>query len=488
MLFSLWLLPAVLAHNSQRPLLVLDDVHQDGNNTRPRIAVIGAGAGGSSFSYYAQRYTSHAYDITIFEQNNYVGGRSVTVGRHSTAFDEDVSDEVLESEVELGGSIFIKNNRILYNAVREFGLETEDRGVSGKYNKVFNGTIGVWNGTDFVIELQGGWVGGIKTLGKILWRYGVSGWRANRELKTVVSKFLEGFYERDFPFKLENVVGDSGLDGYTSVYADALLVNHTLSDRLGYELIQPLTLVNYRSTLDEIHSLGMFISMAAEDAMSVKGGNYQIFEKWIESSNATLNLNTKVQSLVKSSEGWQVTFNGTTELYDQVVIATPWSFADILGVELDLLPVEYRSLYVTYLETSVDHLVDHPRFGPNVPESLLTTGKAAPFFSCNIVGYDEPKQLVRYKVFSGERVTEALLSTYLFADAANVTIWYEKQWHPYPVLDPADRFDQLRRDNGLWYLNGMERVTSTMETAALAGAAVAGHVSAHRNTTCLAVP
>jgi prenylcysteine oxidase/farnesylcysteine lyase len=466
----------------------------DNNDIKPireRIAVIGAGSGGSSFSYYAQRYTSHAYDITIFESNGYIGGRSITVGKYSSSqpSNDEFDPTVLKSDVELGGSIFVKANKILCNAVEEFGLETDDRGISGKYTEVFSGSIGIWNGTEFVLRIDSGPWGGFKTFMRILWRYGVSGWRLSRELKSVISTFLEYFYNTSFPFKLQNVISQSGLIEYTGIYADELFKIRDLSDRLGHELIQPLTQVNYRSPLDEIHAMGMLISMAAEDATSVKGGNYKIFEKWIDYSNATLQLNTRVESIEKTSRGtWEVGYNDTVEEFDQVVIATPWTFANLTGLGLKVEPVEYRELHVTYVQTNVSHLVDHPRFGSNVPESILTTGKEVPFFSVNIVDYDEESGIVRYKIFSNDTIDKPFLAEYLFKDVTGIELWYAKQWYPYPVLDPVDQFDPSEPAIGVWYLNGMERFISTMETSALSGASVAGWLSQNCNTTRICVP
>lgn len=46
--------------------------------------------------------------------------------------------------------------------------------------------------------------------------------------------------------------------------------------------------------IDSIHALETAASMAASGAASVKGGNWQIFDKFVEVSGANVFLNTKV--------------------------------------------------------------------------------------------------------------------------------------------------------------------------------------------------
>ncbi|ODV74811.1 FAD/NAD(P)-binding domain-containing protein [Cyberlindnera jadinii NRRL Y-1542] len=483
-------LPPLFRHDSIDVSAPIQEYH----TVKPKIAVIGAGAGGTSFSYYLQRYTSHAFDIKIFDGNNYIGGRSTTVGNYAAKQQASSNPDVLNSSVELGGSVFVAPNKILVNAVEEFGLTTD--GVGNKHNKALQGTIGVWNGTEFVFKANSKtYLGITKSLLTILLRYGVTAWKLYRTLSATVSTFLEYFYDKDFPFDLNHIVEDSGLNQYLGITAAQLYEERSLNPRMGYELIQPLTLNNYGSNLNEIHAFGMMISMAAEDAMSVIGGNYQIFEKWAEWSRANVSLNTRVQGLNKTEDGlWILSYNGTNETFDKVIVAAPWQFTGIeTSEEFGFEDVTYRELHVTYIESDVDHLIDHHRYkvksGDTVPEAILGTGPYVTFYSANIVDLDEDEQRVRYKVFSAKPLSELFLKDYFFEDPTGVKIWFEKTWFPYPILDPISKpFDSFKVDEGLWYLNGIERFISTMETASLAGANVAALIAKGLNTTTLAVP
>ena len=71
----------------------------------------GAGAGGASSAYHLSKFARAAgvsVNITVFDRNPYIGGRSTTVH----AYDDP------EIAVELGASIFVEINSILYNRDR----------------------------------------------------------------------------------------------------------------------------------------------------------------------------------------------------------------------------------------------------------------------------------------------------------------------------------------------------------------------------------
>ncbi|KIO16489.1 hypothetical protein M407DRAFT_85972 [Tulasnella calospora MUT 4182] len=69
-----------------------------------RIAVIGAGAGGSSAAFWiskAKERQDMKVEVHIFDKNDYVGGK-------------------------LGGSVFVRANKNMFRATEEFGLNVTD--------------------------------------------------------------------------------------------------------------------------------------------------------------------------------------------------------------------------------------------------------------------------------------------------------------------------------------------------------------------------
>lgn len=189
--------------------------------------------------------------------------------------------------------------------------------------------------------------------------------------------------------------------------------------------------------------------MAAEGAMAVQGGNWQIFHKMVERSSAIVCLNTSVVALDLSerkpggttrpqyiirtkspaSEQGGVTYPVD---FDDVVIANPWQFSGIeVGENVIQDPIDeipYVQLHVTIFSSPYRY---SPRFFgltelKDVPGTILTTlsasnetmegeqgaGKAG-FFSISIlrkaVNPKTGEQEYIYKIFSPQQVTPEFL-------------------------------------------------------------------------------
>jgi prenylcysteine oxidase/farnesylcysteine lyase len=286
------------------------------------------------------------------------------------------------------------------------------------------------------------------------------------------------------------------------------------------DIIQASTRVNYGSNLATIHGLETMVCMAIEGAMSVEGGNWQIFNSMLKASNATVNLNTTVTSIKKSKGKYILAVSDTNEhpsslserssSFDTVVLAAPFQFSNI-ELEVDLLKktpdkIPYVQLHVT-LFTSTEKL--SPRFfglqtDEIVPDSILTTlppDTAAPsdptkgvgptgFFSISTLRtLVNPKTLQKeylYKIFSPKKVTAAFLFDLLGTDALPedlsmisqesghaVSWYYPKVWYSYPYELPRVTFEELELAQGFYYTSGIESFISTMETSALMGMNIA---------------
>ena len=80
-------------------------------------------------------------NITVYERNSYIGGRSTTVN----AYGND------SYPIELGASIFVQVNQILVDAVNEFNLST---GSFGATSSGAGPALGVWNGKELVLTMN----------------------------------------------------------------------------------------------------------------------------------------------------------------------------------------------------------------------------------------------------------------------------------------------------------------------------------------------
>ncbi|KAL3952136.1 hypothetical protein ACCO45_013853 [Purpureocillium lilacinum] len=241
------------------------------------VAIIGAGAAGSSAAYHLQRYAAQEgvpINITILEKTEHIGGRTVTVNIYD--------DPALP--IEQGASIFVAVNHILYNATKHFDLPF------GSLRDDEPGDItAIWNGNDIVwqaVEGSSWWW----DVARMWWRYGLAPYRAVQLVKDVVGTFLRLYEEPHFPFRsLTQRAFELGLHKVTAITGEQFLaekmsvpsnemqtwnVKLTVAQIKGgftTDIMQAATRVNYASNLAHIHGLEAMVSFAAEGAMSVAG-------------------------------------------------------------------------------------------------------------------------------------------------------------------------------------------------------------------------
>ena len=434
--------------------------------------------------------------MTVYDRNEYIGGRSTTVYAY---------DDPSES-VELGGSVFVKVNHNLMHAAKKFGLRLQEGHDSGD-DKDIEDSIGVWDGETWRYispwDPTNGWWAGIK----LIWQYGMAPLRTNNLMKDTVGKFLKMYDQPNFPFKsLTRAVRDVGLADTVAVPGDAYLSQNNIAGPFSEDIIQASTRVNYAQNLDSIHGVETMVCMATDGAMSVAGGNWQIFASMLGHSGAQIFLNTTVTSIDRQDDG---TYNLATQVdsnplyasqpYDTVILASPFQFANLT---LNPPPVEpipaipYVKLHVTLFTSP--YKLDPQAFNlpptSSVPKMVLTTthprGTAPEYNSISllrsIINPATQSKEYLYKVFSPAPASPAflrqILATPTLADGEElhddlVTWRHEKLWYSYPVEHPRVTFEEtyygLQGGGGVWYTSGIEGFISTMETSSLMGMNVA---------------
>ena len=408
-------------------------------------------------------------------------------------------------------------NRILVSAARELGLIT----TAGDRPRESPETLGVWDGETFrFVQNEGGYMWW--NIVKLVWKYGLAPIRTQRLTQQVVGNFLKMYDAPHFPFKsISETSFGLGLTEVTSTTGSVYLAANSITPPFSTDIIQASTRVNYAQNLGEIHGLEAMVCMAINGAMSVKGGNWQIFDGMIRTSGAHLALNTSVSQISRQEMGTYLVESSSrttsstssdpvTEKYDTVIIAAPFQYSKIdisppLRHKPDEIP--YVNLHVTLFASphKVSPLAFNLPAGSAVPEVILTTlpssadssdsNNRAPagFFSVSTLryvnnrGYHPPRIEYLYKIFSPQPVNATFLSSLLGIQAPpsskgeglaaigkkDVSWVYEKSWNSYPYLMPRVTFENSRLDNGLWYTSGIESFISTMETSALMGRNVA---------------
>ena len=468
--------------------------------------ITGAGAAGSASAYNLRKYANSSgvhLDITVFERNPYVGGRSTTVNVFGNP----------EYPIEVGGSIFVAVNYNLVNATRTLGLNTtadDDDDNAEDY-------VGVWNGSEFVVTLDDslGWW----SIAKLFWRYGLAPIRARLLVKKAVGQFLQMYEPPIFPFKsLSDAADTLGLQSATSLPGSVFLESNRVSSGFAREIVQASTRVNYGQNLELIHGLGTMICLSTGNAMSIKGGNWRIFDGLLKAADAHVRLNQTVTSIERNPDGSLALSltegrGESSSAFDEVIITGPLQYSSIhlpndVSLKEEVLPTPFVTLYVTLFASP--HKLSPRFFGladtEPVPETVLTTlpenldlgptrdgvGPTG-FWSISrlrIIKPSEQEQYV-YKIFSPRRPTAEFVGRILGLETTardtkstignlsekDVSWFHEKTWHPYPFLYPRSTFDDISLAPRIWYTGGIEAFISTMETSALMGKNVAALIA-----------
>lgn len=473
-----------------------------------RIAIIGAGAAGTSSSFFLSHLlnsSNQAHQLTteIFENSTYIGGRSTLI----YPFDSELFEPI-----EAGASIFVKSNLNLNKAVKQFKLKLKT------FNEDDGGNLGIWDGTEFDFRETGqSWL----DTAKMFWRYG----RAPYQLNSIKDEMLDRYksiYDQEFItngpyYNLSAWAEASELSGLLSISGSKKFIEEQgINVQAVNELAAVACRVNYGQDISELHALGTLVSLAGSNGMSVKGGNRQIFERFATESDATVHLAHQVTRISKvkplnqlEEERPKYTIayrdannqSSTSESgpFDAVIIAAPFHQT---GIESDIpnlsskIPIQpYVHLHVTFVITNATS-PSGKFFGlpeeEEMPKTIYSTmmrnvlgkGQRPIFNSLSYLRNLGPKVGVIGDLHIVKLFSEAKLSTETLGEIFNLTqnlIWVKRiEWDAYPVLNPivdANQLAPMKLDQGLYYINGFERVMSTMETETLAAWNVANMIS-----------
>ncbi|KAG9080729.1 hypothetical protein FRC06_006216, partial [Ceratobasidium sp. 370] len=429
--------------------------------TTSKVAVIGAGAGGSSAAYWIslakKRIIPNAQlVIDVYDKNNYIGGRSTVVYPYgNTAYDP----------IELGAGIFTDHNKNMMRAVSEFGFEiVELTGVTAG--------LGVWDGKQFLYRTTGN---DEVDMAQMADRY---------QDGPVVSAVLSN----DFLTKFDRSY-DPTMTSFSTVGAYAAALDYTaletvtlqsyldsngVNQRWTREFETGSTRFNYAQDASTIQAVAGMASLSADSSHAVKGGNYKIFQQFLSRSGANVKLSTTVTKITKMGTKYYVlTSNGVTTAYDAVILATPAALSGIQFVGIAQQPatpqVNYVHLYSTLVSTTTPAVL--PAYfnttSTPLPGTILTTaasGYQPEFFALRYEATIQRNGKTEYiaRIFSKAAITDATLTRWF--GVGKVGWVNRKEWDSYPVFPPRTDFPPVKLDAGMYYVNSMEGLWSTMET------------------------
>ncbi|KAK7064553.1 Prenylcysteine lyase [Favolaschia claudopus] len=435
-------------------------------DSKPRIAIIGAGAGGSSAAFWISKAKERFgvdVEVDVYEKESYIGGRACS----TTVFPYGNSSL---PPVELGASIFVKVNKNMWRAADEFNLtrlnfRDDDQGM------------GVWDGEKLLFATTGGWWGWWDNA-KALLRYGFHSPRRTQALvDTMVNKF-QSLYAPEVP-RWQNISHLSSILGWDELVSQTTseyLLSNGVSNKFISELVEGATRVNYGQNADELHALEGACSLAATGASAVEGGNFRIFENFLKQANVFLNTSVKSVSQTGTNK-WALESDRGAEIYTAVILAAPFHSTQLQvpsDISSQIPPQPYVHLHVTLLTTTQPSFPAQSFSLPpstKVPGMLLTTfegarngGKQPEFNSMSYHGLISEGEWV-VKIFSKKRISDKWLSKMFDGQVGWVL---RKEWDAYPVLPPSSEFPPTKLAPGFYYVNSFEPFISTMETEALA--------------------
>uniref|UniRef100_A0A8D0GUP9 Prenylcysteine oxidase 1 n=1 Tax=Sphenodon punctatus TaxID=8508 RepID=A0A8D0GUP9_SPHPU len=424
-----------------------------------KIAVIGAGIGGTSAAYFLRQ-----------------------------KFGKDVAIDVYEK-----GTVATINH-----FVKELGLSVPE----GK-----GGLMGIYNGEEFVFE-ESSWY--VINILKLLWHYGLNPLRMYMWVEEVLDKFLRiyRYQTHDYSFSstegLLHALGGNNFMEMLNGTIDEAMQKAGFSQKFINEIVTSVMRVNYGQGAT-INGFVGAVSLAGADSglWSVKGGNKLVCTGLLYASKAQLIpgavLSIEEKTWPKRSGGtmklYEVSYNSSSGLtanaYDIVLIATPLNrkMANITFRNFNPLIPEISKPYHQSVATFVHGRINTSFFGYLDPSHfhlndiftmenpklfINSIGMVSPVQNRN----DEQKKLMGpavWKVFSPKLLTKEQLNL-LFLSFDSVE---EKKWLAYPRYSPPEKCPPLILHDRIYYLNSIEWAASAMEMSAIA-AKNAALLSYHR--------
>ncbi|CAF1264080.1 unnamed protein product [Adineta steineri] len=384
------------------------------------IAIIGAGAAGSSAAFFLHKQLLTLGDrdkveITVYEKESKVGGRAALIHPYNDS---------KYDPAEIGASIYASVNLHLVRAIEQFGLNPAYRIIDDNHVSY------LYNGKTILVDMD-----------NVSSRYNLlSLTRLNMLTETSVHHFLR-LYQRNFqllngPFRtVAAYVKAIDLKPQLNESGFRFLVNNGVDEMTVNEFVDSLTQGTYGQQVTQLHAVMTIIAMAGR-GQSIKGGNYRIFGNHFKSL-----------------------------------------FSDVRD---KITKVDYVQQHVTLFTTNATHL-GSSYMKMNIPISLLVTRYRERQNSTNNLNLNLDVESMHFSTLlypRNERLVKLFSPNYLddsklveiVGSRANIGWIYRKMWYAYPRAPPRNDtiFPPINPDKGLYYVNAFESFISTMETQCVA--------------------
>lgn len=447
-----------------------------------KIAVVGAGIGGSAAAFYLRQEFGPGVQIDVFEQDT-VGGRLATV-------------KIGDHEYETGGSVIHPLNLHMKHFVEKLGIPPR-KDVPSK--------MAIFDGKELTFE-ESDWF--IVNFLRMLWRYGFNFLRMQMWVESILDKFMRIYQYQQYGYSfssVERLLHAMGGDSFLTLMNQTLeetMMSEGFSQIFINDIVAPITRVNYGQSV-RINGFVGAVSLAGADPglWAVDGGNKRVCSGLLYHSKSDL-ISARVTSIsvkVRPSKTgptanfYEVNYveesGSAHSLYDIVVIATPLhqGKSDITFSGFSPpIPSHYPGLYHRTVATLVHGMMNMSYLGTTEPASeftvseiLTTDSKGCAINSLSSIdpvhipqGYKRSpaSQTKVWKVFSQQPLSQKQLrDMFLSWDFVS-----ESKWLAYPSYRPPHRkTPPFILHNRLYYLNAVEWAASAMEMSAISARNVA---------------
>ena len=336
---------------------------------------------------------------------------------------------------------------------------------------------------------------------RVLWRYGLDLFRMNSKTKFTLKKF-SNIYTLQASGKTYNHVeemlaamGGEDMSRLVKVSAREYMLNELhWNEKLVDELITAGLRVNYGqdTSVNAFTTLVSLAGMQDGKLWSVVGGNYKIAESVLKASSYTSLVMEDVVSVTRkesadSAKYTVATEDGNTyEDFDVVVVANPLNLSTIKyeNFSSDVYSLTgAKTPYHRTVATFCQGKINQTFFGEkadlnNFPQAILTTDMQNPPFKFNSVAVEIPSEIEQkevrnytkplqsdpirvWKVFSPEPLSQDELLQ-MFSDL-NLRTLQRYDWLAYPEYNPPEQAPPFVLDDGVFYINAIEKAASAME-------------------------
>ncbi|XP_053320078.1 prenylcysteine oxidase 1-like [Spea bombifrons] len=443
-----------------------------------RIAIVGAGIGGSSAAYFLRQKFGKDVQIDVFEKGE-VGGRLATL-------------EIGGAEYEAGGSILHPLNLHMKTFVKELGLSVRMRS---------DGLGGIYNGEEFVFQ-ESSWF--IINFVKMLWYYGLNSLRMYTWVEDMLDKFarIYSYQNLDYSFStVERLLHSLGGDDFTTrlnTSIEETMLNSGFSVKYINDIVYPAMGVDFGQGLKINGFVGTLTLAGTHSGLwSVEGGNKRVCSGLIRASDSKL-ISGAVTSVEEKSLpkhigsgehlyelSYETSAGPQADLYDIVVMATPLnkpvSNIRFLGFHppIEIMSKVYHQTVATYVHGKINgsffgcpqpcqlELSDIITNNPKLFFSSI--GAVSPVKATTESEASQPTGLKVWKVFSPEPLTKDQLKL-LFESYEAVN---ERKWLAYPEYSPPEKMPPVILHDRIYYVNSIELAASAMEMSAISAKNVA---------------